>query len=135
MTGLLRLSLDISKNVTLTHAKQHLKIVSGIIKSHSTRLNIKTTQLSKEFWEIKKRSETPKTTWKIIRMFLHSKQQVLPFMFKWEIWNCHIQRGQPFKQKNWNNQHLQTQKYKLVNYDNIDWPQINAIKYHYNALF
>ena len=37
-------SLDINKNVTLAHVKQHLKIVSGIIKSRSTTLNIKTTR-------------------------------------------------------------------------------------------
>ena len=37
-------SLDLNKNVTLTHVKQHLKIVSGIIKSHSTTLNIKATR-------------------------------------------------------------------------------------------
>ena len=29
------------QNVTLAHVKQHLKIVSGIIKRHSTTLNIK----------------------------------------------------------------------------------------------
>ena len=34
-------SLDTNKNVTLAHVKQHLKIVSGIIKSRSTTLNIK----------------------------------------------------------------------------------------------
>ena len=34
-------SLDISKNITLAHVKQHLKIVSGTIKSSSTMLNIK----------------------------------------------------------------------------------------------
>ena len=34
-------SLDINKNVTLAHVKQHLKIVSGIIKSRSIMLNIK----------------------------------------------------------------------------------------------
>ena len=37
-------SLDINKNVTLAHVKQHLKIVSEIIKSRSTTLNIKTTR-------------------------------------------------------------------------------------------
>ena len=37
-------SLDINKNVTLAHVKQHLKIVSGIIKSRSTTLNIKMIQ-------------------------------------------------------------------------------------------
>ena len=37
-------SLDINKNVALAHVKQHLKIVSGIIKSRSTTLNIKMTR-------------------------------------------------------------------------------------------
>ena len=30
-------SLDINKNVTLAHVKQHLKIVSSIIKNRSTK--------------------------------------------------------------------------------------------------
>ena len=34
-------SLDVNKNVTLAHVKQHLKIVSEIIKSRSTTLYIK----------------------------------------------------------------------------------------------
>ena len=35
-------SLDINKNATLAHVKQHLKIFSGVIKSRSTTSNIKT---------------------------------------------------------------------------------------------
>ena len=34
-------SLDINKNVNLVHVKQHLRIVSGNVKSSSTTLNIK----------------------------------------------------------------------------------------------
>ena len=34
-------SLDTNENVNLAHVKQNLKIVSGIIKSRSTTLNIK----------------------------------------------------------------------------------------------
>ena len=34
-------SLDINRNVTLTHVKQHLKVVLEMIKSHLTMLNIK----------------------------------------------------------------------------------------------
>ena len=34
-------SLDIDKYATLAHMKQNLKIVSGIVKSRSTTLNIK----------------------------------------------------------------------------------------------
>ena len=41
---LIATSLDINKNVTLAHVKQHLKIVSGIIKSRSTTLNTKATR-------------------------------------------------------------------------------------------
>ena len=37
-------SLEINKNVTLAHVRQHLKIVSKIIKSLSTTLNIKMTR-------------------------------------------------------------------------------------------
>ena len=33
--------LDINNKVTLAHVKEHLKVVLGIIKSHSTTLNIK----------------------------------------------------------------------------------------------
>ena len=33
--------MDINENVTLAHVKQHLNIVSGIIKSRLTTLNIK----------------------------------------------------------------------------------------------
>ena len=36
--------LDTNKNVTLDHVKQHLKIISKIIKSRSTTLNIKMIQ-------------------------------------------------------------------------------------------
>ena len=61
-------SLDINKYVTLAHVKQHLKIVWVIIKSCSATLNKNDTELSKEFWEIKKCIGTPKITWKIIRM-------------------------------------------------------------------
>ena len=35
------ISLAIKKIVTLAHVKQHLKIVSGIIKSRSTTSNVK----------------------------------------------------------------------------------------------
>ena len=55
--------LDINKNSTLAHVKQHLKIVSEIIKSRSTTLSIKMTQsYQKKNWEIKKRSGAPKIT-------------------------------------------------------------------------
>ena len=37
-------SLDINKNATLAHVKQHLKIVSEIIKSRSIMLSIKMKQ-------------------------------------------------------------------------------------------
>ena len=49
-------SLDINKNVTLAHVKQHLKIVSKIINSCSTTLNIKI---------IRKKSKSAKTHQKL----------------------------------------------------------------------
>ena len=48
-------SLDINKNVTLAHVKQHLKIVLEIIKSRSTSLNIKIT------WNYQKNFEKSKS--------------------------------------------------------------------------
>ena len=63
--------MDIKKNIALVHVKQHLNIVSGIIKSRLTTLNIKMIrnyQQKKKNWEIKKRNGTPKIAWKIIRI-------------------------------------------------------------------
>ena len=55
-------SLDINKNVTLAHVKKHLKIVSGIIKSHSTTLNTKTTlNYQKNFGKLKSAVEHQKS--------------------------------------------------------------------------
>ena len=54
-------SQDINKTVTLAHVKQHLKIVSGIIKSRSTMLNIKTTRnYQKNFGKLKSAVEHQK---------------------------------------------------------------------------
>ena len=51
-------SLDINKNVTLAHVKQHLKIVPEIIKSRSTTLNIKMIQnYQKIFGKLKTATE------------------------------------------------------------------------------
>ena len=57
--------LDINKNVTLTHVKQHLKVVSHEFMSFKCRNDM---EQSKQFWEIKKHNGTPKITWKIIRI-------------------------------------------------------------------
>ena len=54
-------SLDINKNLTLAHVKQHLKIVSGTIKSRSTTLNIKMIQnYQKNFRKSKRTMEHQK---------------------------------------------------------------------------
>ena len=54
--------LDINKNVTLAHVKQHLKTVSGIIKSRSTTLNMKATQnYQKNFGKLKSAVEHQKS--------------------------------------------------------------------------
>ena len=68
-------------------------------------------ELLKEFWEIKKHNRTPKIKCKIIRIYRsYNPNGKRCLLFKWEIWNCNIQRRQLFKQKNWNNKHLLTQK-------------------------
>ena len=54
----------------------------GNYKESFNHLKHKTdTELSKEFWEIKKRNGTPQITWKIIRT-CRSYNPNLPFMFK-----------------------------------------------------
>ena len=112
-------SLDINKNVTLAHVKQYLKIVLGIIKSRSTTLNIKNdTELSKEFWEMKKRNGTPKITWKIIRICCsykpNSKRCLLCLNEKYKI--------ATYKGDNFSNKRIEItntcrhrSKYKLAN--------------------
>ena len=62
-------SLDINKNFTLAHVKQHLKIVSEIIKSCSTKLNIKMIRhYQNNFGKSKSAAEHQKIAWKIIRI-------------------------------------------------------------------
>ena len=54
-------SLDTNKNATLAHVKQHLKIVSGIIKSCSTTINIKMIRnYQKNFGKLKSAMEYQK---------------------------------------------------------------------------
>ena len=53
----------INKNVTLAHVKQHLKIISGIIKSRSTTSNIKIRRNCKNA-----KGTHGKITWKVIRI-------------------------------------------------------------------
>ena len=90
--------LDTNKNVTLDHVKQHLKIISEIIKSRSTTLNIKMMQ------NYQKNMGKSRSSMK--HQKLHGKL-ALPFILKWKIQNCNMQKRQPFKQKNWDNKHLQ----------------------------
>ena len=55
-------SLDINKNATLAHVKQHLKIVSEIIKCRSTTLSIKMTRnYQKNFGKSKSAMEHQKS--------------------------------------------------------------------------
>ena len=69
--------------------KQHLEIVSGLIKSRLFTLNKNDMELSKAFWEIKKRNGTPKITWNIIRLCRsynpNSKRCLLCLNEKYEI--------------------------------------------------
>ena len=53
--------LDINKNVTLAHVEQHLKITSETIKNLFNHVKHKNdTELSKEFWKIKKPQQNTK---------------------------------------------------------------------------
>ena len=80
-------------------------------------------ELSKEFWEIKKRSETPKITWKIIRISrsynLNSKRCILCLNEKYEIATY---KGDSLLNKRTEiiNTCRHRSKYKLVNYHTID---------------
>ena len=83
-------SLDINKNITLAHVKQHLKIVSEIIKSRSTTLNIKMTRnYQKNFGKSKSAVKHQKSLGKIIRIRRsdnpNSKRCLLCLNEKYEI--------------------------------------------------
>ena len=71
-------SLDINKNVALVHAKQCiLKIVSGIIKSRSTMLNIKMIQnYQKNFGKSKSAKEHQKLHVKLSQYIILTSQTV-----------------------------------------------------------
>ena len=83
-------SLGINKNVALAHVKQHLKIVSEIIKSLSTTLNIKMIRnYQKNFGKSKSEIEHQKLHIKIIRICRsynpNSKRCLLCLNEKYEI--------------------------------------------------
>ena len=132
-------SLDINKNITLAHMKQHLKIGSEIIKGRSTTLNIKMIRnYQKNFGKSKSAMEHQKITWKIIRICRsyspNSKHCLLCVNDKYEI--------ATYKEDNLLNKRTEVintcrhrSKYKLANCDTIDWRQIRAIRYHYNDSF
>ena len=96
------------------------------------------TELSKEFWEIKKRSGTPKITWKIIRICRsynpNSKHCLLCLNEKYEIATY---KGDNLLNKRTEiiNTYRHRSKYKLASYHTIDRRQIHAVRYHYNASF
>ena len=80
-------------------------------------------ELSKEFWEIKKRGGTPKITWKIIRICRsynpNSKRCLLCLNEKYEIATY---KGDNLLNKRTEiiNTCRHRSKYKLANYDAID---------------
>ena len=96
------------------------------------------TKLLKEFWEIKKRNGKPKTTWKIIKICRsynpNSKRCLLCLNEKYEMATY---KGDNLLKKRTEiiNTCKHRSKYKLANCGTIDWRQIHAIRYHYNASF
>ena len=91
------------------------------------------TELSKGFWEIKKRNETPKITWKIIRICCscnpNGKRCFLCLNEKYEIATY---KGDKLLNKRTEiiNTCRHRSKYKHSNCETIDWRQIRAIRYH-----
>ena len=68
--------LDINKNVTLAHVEQHLKITSETIKNLFNHVKHKNdTELSKEFWKIKKPQQNTKN-------YIENYQNMLFLQFK-----------------------------------------------------
>ena len=116
-------SLDTNKNATLAHVKQHLKIVSGIIKSRSTTLNIKIIRNYQKNFGKSKRNGTPKIICEIIRISPsynpNSKRCLLCLNEKYEI---AIYRGNNLLNKRTEiiNTCRHRSKYKLVNCETID---------------
>ena len=116
-------SLDIKKNATLAHAKQFKDRFGNHQKSlnHVTHKN--DTELSKKFWEIKKRNGTAKIIWKIIRICPsynpNSKRCLLCLNEKYEIATY---KGDNLLNKRTEiiNTCRHRSKYKLANYHTID---------------
>ena len=96
------------------------------------------TELSKEFWEIKKRNEARKISRKIFRICPsynpNSKRCLLCLIEKHEIATY---KGDNFLNKRTEiiRTFRQRSKYKLANCETMDSRQINALRCHYNASF
>ena len=75
--------LDINKNVALAHVKQNLKVVSGIIKSRSTMLNVNMIRNNqKNFGKSKSAMEHQNLHGKLLEyVVLTIQTKALPFMF------------------------------------------------------
>ena len=70
-------SLDINKNATLAHEKQHLKIVSETTKSRSTMLSIKMTRnYQKNFGKSKSAMEHQKSHGRLLEYVVLKIQTV-----------------------------------------------------------
>ena len=117
-------SLDINKNVTLAHVKQHVKIVSGIIKSRSTTLNIKTTRIyQNNFRKLKSAVEHQKSDGRLSEYAVLTIQRVsTAFLGLNEKYEITTYKGDNPLNKRTEiiNTCRHRSKYKLANYDTID---------------
>ena len=90
LAGLIRRTFRLSK--VLAHVKQHLKIVSGIIKSHSTILNTKMTMnYQKNFGKLKSTVEHQKSYGKLSEYVTYNRNSkccLLCLNEKYEIATC-----------------------------------------------
>ena len=117
-------SLDINKNVTLAHVKQHVKIVSGIIKSRSTTLNIKTTRIyQNNFGKLKSAVEHQKSDGRLSEYAVLTIQTVsTAFLGLNEKYEITTYKGDNPLNKRTEiiNTCRHRSKYKLANYHTID---------------
>ena len=87
--------LDVNKNVTLAHVRQHLKIVVEIIKSLSTTLNIKMIRnYQKNFQKSKSKMEHQRLHGKLSEYVVLTTQTVSCLLCLNEKCETAIYKGQ-----------------------------------------
>ena len=123
--------LNINKNITLAHVKQHLKIASEIIKSRSITLKINIIRnYQRNFEKSKSAMEYQKVHGKVIKICCSynpsSKCYLLSLNEKYEI-ATYKRDNFLYKRTEIINTCRHRNKHKLANCDTIDSRQIYAV--------